>query len=86
MLDAEQTILEELSISLEEKLQIWSNPSVTANVQWKQDSEKSVKIEEPWAHIQLGEKGFKGDLARFGHGIQRSYLLTLLFSMCSVST
>nr|WP_281273462.1 AAA family ATPase [Salinisphaera orenii] len=35
-------------------------------------------MEEPLAHIRIGEKGFESDLARFGHGMQRSYLLTLL--------
>lgn len=45
---------------------------------WKQDPERSIKVEEPWAHIKLGERGFEGELARFGHGLQRSYMLALL--------
>jgi predicted ATP-dependent endonuclease of OLD family len=47
-------------------------------VKWKQDGEKSVKIEEPVAGIQIGERGFEGELSRFGHGLQRSYMLALL--------
>ena len=78
ILDTEQTALNDLSISLETKLKDWSHPEATAKVLWKQDPEKSVKIEEPLAYIRLGEKGFDGELARFGHGMQRSYMLTLL--------
>lgn len=78
ILDTEQAVLNDLSISLELKLKDWSHPEASAKVLWKQDPDKSVKIEEPWAYIQLGEKGFEGELARFGHGMQRSYMLTLL--------
>lgn len=78
MLDEEQGVLANISDSLEGKLKLWANPSATAKVLWKSDAEKSIKIEEPLAHIQIGEKGFESELARFGHGMQRSYLLTLL--------
>lgn len=78
MLEEEQAVLSSISESLEAKLKLWANPNATAKVVWKNDTEKSIKIEEPFAHIQIGEKGFESDLARFGHGMQRSYLLTLL--------
>lgn len=84
MLDEEQHALSSISSSLEEKLKLWANPSATAKVLWKSDAEKSIKIEEPLAHIQIGEKGFESDLARFGHGMQRSYLLTLLQELASI--
>lgn len=78
MLDAEQAALHGVSSSLERKLKLWANPSATARLLWKNDPEKSVKVEEPFAYIQLGEKGFESELARFGHGMQRSYMLALL--------
>lgn len=78
ILDAEQAVLNDLSVSLELKLKDWSHPEASAKVLWKQDPDKSIKVEEPWAYIRLGEKGFEGELARFGHGMQRSYMLTLL--------
>ncbi|MFM4828651.1 ATP-dependent nuclease [Aeromonas rivipollensis] len=84
MLEEEQGVLSSISISLEAKLKLWANPSATAKVLWKNDAEKSIKIEEPFAHIQIGEKGFESDLARFGHGMQRSYLLTLLQELAGV--
>ncbi|MDN3552031.1 ATP-dependent endonuclease [Halomonas almeriensis] len=84
MLDEEQGVLSNISDSLESKLKLWANPSATAKVLWKNDAEKSIKIEEPLAHIQIGEKGFESELARFGHGMQRSYLLTLLQELAAL--
>lgn len=78
MLDAEQSVLDELSGSIEMRLKEWAHPEVTAKVLWTQDSDKSVKVEEPWAYIKIGERGFESELARFGHGMQRSFMLTLL--------
>lgn len=83
MLDSQQSVLNDLSGSLEMKLKDWAHPAVSAKVLWKQDSEKSVKVEEPWAYIEIGERGFEGELARFGHGMQRSFMLTLLQELAS---
>jgi predicted ATP-dependent endonuclease of OLD family len=84
MLENEQGVLSSISCSLENKLKLWANPSATAKVLWKHDAEKSIKVEEPIAHIQIGEKGFESELARFGHGMQRSYLLTLLQELAEI--
>ena len=78
LLEEEQKVLDDLSGSLKTRLSQWAHPSITASVKWKQDLEKSVKIEEPVAGIQIGERGFEGELSRFGHGLQRSYMLALL--------
>lgn len=85
MLDAEQSVLDGLSGSIEMKLKDWAHPAVTAKVLWTQDADKSVKVDEPWAQIQLGERGFEGELVRFGHGMQRSFMLTLLQELASSS-
>ncbi len=84
MLDEEQGSLSAISSSLQDKLKLWANPSATAKVLWKSDADKSIRIEEPLAHIQIGEKGFESELARFGHGMQRSYLLTLLQELADI--
>lgn len=81
ILDAQQGILDELSTALDGRLKNWAHPSANAEIKWRQDSEKSVKVENPFAHILLGEKGFQGELARFGHGLQRSYVLALLHEL-----
>lgn len=83
MLDAEQSALDGLSGSIEMKLKDWAHPEVSAKVLWRQDSEKSIKVEEPWAYIKIGERGFESELARFGHGMQRSFMLSLLQELAS---
>ena len=78
LLDAEQKTLDDISKSLQKRLSSWAHPNITASIQWKQDPDKSIKIEEPLAGLKVGERGFEGELSRFGHGLQRSYMLALL--------
>lgn len=78
LLDNNQHILDEISTALQTRLSEWAHPDARLRLQWKQDPDKSVRVEEPWAHILAGEGEFEGELARFGHGLQRSYLLALL--------
>lgn len=78
LLDDNQSVLNEISTSLQRRLSEWAHPGAGLRLQWRQDPEKSVRIEEPWAHILVSEDKFEGELARFGHGLQRSYLLALL--------
>lgn len=78
LLDGNQHVLDDISQSLQMRLSEWSHPDARLRLQWKQDPDKSVRVEEPWAHILAGEGNFEGELARFGHGLQRSYLLALL--------
>ncbi len=83
LITQEQSALEGISSSLQTRLSSWAHPKITAQVLWKLDPDKSVKIEEPWAYIKIGERGFDGDLSRFGHGLQRSYMLALLQELTS---
>ena len=78
LLDAEQKTLDDISASLQKRLSNWAHPNITASIQWKQEPDKSIKIEEPLAGLKVGERGFEGELSRFGHGLQRSYMLALL--------
>jgi putative ATP-dependent endonuclease of the OLD family len=77
LLDSKQPALKDISESLGKKLNEWAHPDAKIKVSWQSNSEK-VKIEEPLAGIIAGEGSFEGDLSRFGHGLQRSYLLALL--------
>lgn len=83
ILDEEQKNLNDISKSLKKRLANWAHPNITAAIQWKQDPEKSIKIEEPLAGLRVGERGFEGELSRFGHGLQRSYMLALLQELSS---
>ena len=78
MLDDNQKILTELSDALTERLKEWAHPNATLTLEWQQDPAKAVKAEMPFANVVAGEGDFKGKLSRFGHGFQRSFLLSLL--------
>ena len=73
-----QNVLNEISTTLTKRLADWSHPQAKLQLEWQQDPDKSVKLDEPWAHIVASEGAFQGELARFGHGFQRSYFLALL--------
>ena len=83
LIEAENGALSELSSSLQERLQDWGNPRATVSIAWYQDPAK-FKIEEPAARLKTGEQGFEGSLARIGHGLQRSYLISLLQELATL--
>lgn len=78
LLDANQTALDSLSKSLQGRISNWANPNSTISIQWSQDPEKSIKVDEPFAKVIAGEGSFEGELTRLGHGFQRSFLISLL--------
>ena len=78
LLDEHQAALDDTSAALQQRLSEWAHPGASLRLQWRQDPDKSVRVDSPWARIIAGEGNFEGELARFGHGFQRSYLLALL--------
>lgn len=84
LLDASQSALDGISTSLGVRLAQWAHPEATVKVQWSQNPETSIRVDEPFARIIAGEGSFEGELARFGHGLQRSYLLALLQELASI--
>ena len=83
MLDQNQHVLQELSVSLQTRITEWAHPNATLKLEWHHDLEKSIRVDEPFAHSIAGEGNFEGELARFGHGLQRSYLLALLHELAT---
>lgn len=73
-----QQQLAEISESLRKRLVEWAHNDASLRLKWHQDPEKAVRVDEPFAQAVLGEAGFEGELTRFGHGLQRSFLLALL--------
>lgn len=73
-----QGALKELSTKLSEGLTQWATPDTGMGLVWHADKEKSVTVAEPYAEIVATDGAFSGALTRFGHGLQRSYLLALL--------
>jgi len=78
ILDESQSALEDLSTKLTEGLAQWATPDAGMGLVWHADRDRSVQITEPYAEILASDGAFSGALTRFGHGLQRSYLLALL--------
>jgi len=78
ILDSNEAALSDLEKSLTERMAMWAHPAASIHLTWQRDSKRAVLIEPPAARTTAGEGGFQGDLARLGHGFQRSYLLALL--------
>lgn len=78
MLKANAAALEGLSKALQTRVAKWAHPEARVELTWDRDAQNTVSIKDPSVRIQAGEGSFSGDLSRFGHGLQRSYLLALL--------
>jgi predicted ATPase len=79
LLTQNQGALEALSKSLCTRLQDWAHPDAFLALMWRNDPSKNIAIQEPQAEVRAGEGLFQGgSLTRFGHGLQRSFLLALL--------
>jgi predicted ATP-dependent endonuclease of OLD family len=78
-----QPELEILSQSLTAKMAQWAHPDAAIDLEWQYEEGVSVRVSEPYAGVALREGIFKGKLARFGHGLQRSFLLSLLEELAS---
>ena len=86
LLQKEQTALEHISKRLANRLATYSHSNASLEVVWHQGSEKSVAITDPKATIKAREGPFKGSLLRFGHGLQRSFLLAILQDLALIET
>ena len=84
LLETEQGTLKEISTSLAKRLVQFAHPDASLAIEWLQGSEKSVSISDPRAAIKAQEGLFKGTLVRFGHGLQRSFLLAILQELAAV--
>ena len=78
ILEDKQDALDDISESLARRLSEWSHPDAGLRLSWRQDPDKSVRVDEPMAQVLAGEGDFWGEISRFGHGLQRSFLLALL--------
>lgn len=71
-------LLEKVSEDLSFRLKNWSSLNASVKLEWRNEEGKSVSVLPPKAGVQITEGSFTNDLYRFGHGLQRSYLLALL--------
>lgn len=78
LLESNKPALKGISESLNARLAQWAHKGVQLDLNWEEDRERSIRIEEPAARVRVTEGDFSGQLARLGHGLQRSYLIALL--------
>ena len=78
LLHENESELQQISRSLAQRMAEWAHPDASLRLEWQQEMEKAIRVDQPYARVVAGELGFEGELARFGHGFQRCYLLALL--------
>lgn len=86
LLEKEQAALENISKRLANRLATYAHSKAGLEVVWHQGSEKSVAINDPKATVKAREGDFTGNLLRFGHGLQRSFLLAILQELAQTET
>lgn len=84
LLKENQGALTEISDSLSARLQEWSHPDATLRIVWNQEADRAIRIDPPLARALAGESGFEGDVARLGHGLQRSFILAVLHELSQI--
>lgn len=83
LLDKNRNNLDEISCSLQKRLEEWAHPNVRIGMDWQSDPNKSIQVQPPVVALKTGDRDFLGSLARMGHGLQRCYLLALLQELAS---
>jgi putative ATP-dependent endonuclease of OLD family len=78
LIDKEKVALAEVESAIHARLKRWASPAALLSLNWYYDSEKSLVVKEPVARVAIGEDDFVGEVARLGHGMQRSFLLSIL--------
>lgn len=81
LLEENQSTLNDVSDALTSRLREWAHPNASLRLLWSQDSERSIRVDPPLARALTGESGFEGDVARLGHGLQRSFILAVLHEL-----
>ena len=85
LLAGQKAHLETLQNSLSARLQDAVTADTSLSLDWKQD-DKSVAIQDPVAQVLLKDRGFEGGVERFGHGLQRAFLLIILQELMAVDS
>ena len=78
IIQKEQNVLDGLSDSLTRRIQEWTHSGTKIRLNWHYNPDKSFTVNEPLARLTVGEHDFFGELARLGHGLQRTVFVSLL--------
>lgn len=77
LIDGKKDALTRLSEALNKRFHTWAHDGANLVIEW-QDTDRNVSISPPSAQVRATEQRFAGSLARFGHGLQRSFIFALL--------
>ncbi|RKH53441.1 DUF2813 domain-containing protein [Corallococcus sp. AB050B] len=83
LLSKKQALLQDLSSALDVRIRRLVQSDANLKVEWLNTPENYVSIQDPVARIIAGESRFSGNMARFGHGLQRAFLIALLQELAS---
>ena len=83
VIEENRDVLAEVSENIQTRLRDWSHPGAQVQIDWSYDQDRSLVVNEPVARVSLGEGTFQGELARLGHGLQRSFIVALLTEVAS---
>jgi len=62
-------------------------PALSAvTMRWNEQLESQVRIDSPLVRVDIDDSTFSGPVSKFGHGIQRSYILALLQLFAETAT
>jgi predicted ATP-dependent endonuclease of OLD family len=78
IINDQEEVLIDVSARLQSALQEWAHPDAKVKLSWAYDKSKSIRVDEPYARAEIGEKLFMGDVRRMGHGLQRAFIVSVL--------
>lgn len=78
LIDAQNSVLDKIAEKIQTQLQSWAHPGARVELNWHFDDQKSVSVSDPFARAKVGEGDFLGEIVRAGHGLQRSFLVSML--------
>lgn len=85
LLAGQKAHLDDLQESLSSRLQAAVTADTGLSLDWKRD-DKSVAVQDPVAQVLLKDRGFEGEVDKFGHGLQRAFLLVILQELMAVDS
>ena len=78
LIDEQNSVLDKIGEKIQLQLQSWAHPGARVELNWHFDDQKSVSVANPFARAKVGEGEFLGEIVRSGHGLQRSFLVSML--------
>ena len=78
LIDDKNSVLDDIATRIQDQLQSWAHPGARVELNWHFDDQKSVSLADPFARVKAGEGEFLGEIVRAGHGLQRSFLVSML--------